>query len=282
MRSRSRKAGRGESIKDKKLSTIQFGEAQLEYFGLLGRSTSNRGRNASRTDLAISIIRDRILDLTLPPGSRTDDRVLMDRFGMGRTPAREAFNRLAAEGLIIIQRNRGAFVRPLDVHHIREFFDAHIASERVVGYFCRLDDRHLPGLLQSIDEEYREAYAKDQFFEMTKINWRFHGRIAVATRNEYVTEQALRLYNHARRLSNFIYLTDDTAVRQLREMHREIKADHDEIIAAIQRQDNERLVQVLTRHGVMFHKHVVRVVSTMRGLSAPVPVSLDRSADVLC
>lgn len=241
------------------------GHPQLAYFGLL---------DGAPGDSAIGIIRDRILDLTLAPGSRIDDRILMDRFGMGRTPAREAFNRLAAEGLIVIQRNRGAFVRPLDIQHIRQFFDAYVASERVVGYYCRADDAGLLDSLQAIDRDYQEAYARQRFLEMTQLNGRFHGRIAVATQNEYIAEHALRLYNHARRLSYFIYLTEKAFIRDLHEMQNSIKADHDTVIDALRRGHNAGLIDILTQHAALFHRCVMRIVAATRGEAAPLPVAL--------
>ena len=44
----------------------------------------------SQTEQAVSVIRDRIIDLTLEPGSKLDERLLKERFKLGRTPAREA------------------------------------------------------------------------------------------------------------------------------------------------------------------------------------------------
>jgi len=266
---------RESSVTDETFGTLQAGHALLVYFGLSGeRADRGAGRN-SYTDAAISIIRDRILDLSLPPGSRIDDRILMDRFGMGRTPAREAFNRLAAEGLIIIQRNKGAFVRPLDIQHIRQFFDAYVASERVVGYYSRIGDAELASSLEAIERKYQEAYAKHRFLEMTQLNARFHGRIAVATRNEYIAEHAIRLYNHARRLSYFIYLMEKASIRDIHEMQEHIKADHDDIIETIGRGDNAKLIKILTKHTGLFHNHVMRVISETHGESSPLPVPLD-------
>ena len=69
----------------------------------------------SLTEVAVETIRDRILDLTLRPGLRIDEKLLMERFRLSRTPAREALNRLMAEGLVEMQANKGTFVRPLDV-----------------------------------------------------------------------------------------------------------------------------------------------------------------------
>lgn len=261
-------------MKTENFGMLQVGHALLTYFGLSENRPCDSWSDKLRSQGAISIIRDRILDLTLFPGSRIDDKLLVDRFGLGRTPAREAFNRLAAEGLIIMQRNKGAFVRPLDIQHIRQLFDAYIASERAVGFFSRID-ADLADDLWSIEKQYQDAYAERSFLKMTQINARFHGYIAVATRNEYIAEYALRLYNSGRRLSYFVYLTEKESMLNLQEMQGHIKGDHDEIIDAVRQCDNERLIEILTRHAGLFHDRVMRVISDTRAGSSPLPVRLE-------
>ena len=265
---RRAKAGVGEPAADG-ADVLRSGEALLAYFGLSGNGDV---KGASHTEAAVRILRDRILDLTLPPGSRIDDQLMMNRFRMGRTPAREAFNRLSAEGLIVIQRNRGAFVRPIDLAHVQQFFDAYIASERQVGYFCRLDDPTLAADLQAIQAGYLKAYAKREFDRMTRVNARLHGRIAIATRNEYVAENAFRLYNHARRLSYFVSVMEKDFIQGLHETQAMIRADHTRILEVVRRRDNAKLVDILTRHAGMFHDRVMRVAASTRGAGAPLPV----------
>lgn len=271
MAKRNGKAPRSQAAQPLESGDIlRSGQALLVYFGLCEEKAA--GPNGSQ-DAAI-IIRNRILDLSLPPGSRIDDRLLMERFNMGRTPAREAFNRLASEGLIVMQRNRGAFVRPMDIVHIRQFFDAYIASERIVGYYCRLDDPTLERDLMAIQREYLRAYAKKQFQRMTHLNGHLHGRIAVATHNEYVAENALRLYNHARRLSYFVSLIEQDFIPCLHETQAMIRADHEDIIETVRRKVSGKLVDILSRHAAMFHSRIMRVISKTSGENAPLPVPL--------
>lgn len=248
------------------------GDALLSYYGLCGQSAGEAPRDTSYTEAAVRIIRDRILDLTLVPGSRIDDRLMMDRFGMGRTPAREAFNRLSAEGLIVIERNRGAFVRPIDIAHIRQFFDAYIASERLVGYFSHLDDPQLEQGLQAIQIEYLKSYDRRNFQKMAQLNAMFHARIAMSSRNEYVAENAFRLYNHARRLSYFVAVMEKDFFPDLHETQDLIRADHDDIIDTVRRGLHQKLIDILTRHAGLFHNRMVRAIAKTRGQGAPVPV----------
>jgi len=223
---------------------------------------------------AVDVIRDHILNLSLAPGARIDDRLLMERFGMGRTPAREAFSRLAAEGFIIIQRNKGAFVRPLDIQQVREFFDAYCASERLVGFFCETRDPDLADDLRAIEASY-EAVSKDaMYLDMTRLNSEFHKRIAAATGNEYISDFAHRLYNHARRLSYFIYLMPGERRPGLKGMQESIKGHHEDIITAIETQNNEELIRVLTQHAELFHHWIMEAIGAIRGLQAPLPIKM--------
>jgi DNA-binding GntR family transcriptional regulator len=219
----------------------------------------------------VDVIRNHILNLSLAPGARIDDRLLMEQFGMGRTPAREAFNRLAAEGFIIIQRNKGAYVRPLDIQQVRQFFDAYGASERLVGFFCQTRDPNLIDNLRAIESQYEAVSKNSLYLDMTRLNSEFHKRIAVASGNEYIHDFANRLYNHARRLSYFIYLMPREPSESLKGMQESITGDHEDIIRAIESHDNDELVRVLTIHAELFHHWVMLAIGGTRGLQAPLP-----------
>lgn len=225
--------------------------------------------NVSLTDSAVQIIRDRILDLTLAPGIRIDDKLLMKQFGMGRTPAREAFNRIAAEGLIIIQRNRGAFVRPLDIHHVRQLFDAYGAMERVIGHFCRTDQPGLLDDLMRIEQQYEASQRQPNYLDMTRLNTGFHMRIAAATENEYIVNFSTELYNHARRLSYFIYLT--MGFKNTESMQDQIVDHHKDIVESIRHEDNAALVACLTEHAIFFHQSIISSLGGTRGFDLALP-----------
>lgn len=228
--------------------------------------------SVAQTDIAAAAIRESILDLSLSPGTRLDDKALLGRFGVGRTPAREALNRLVSEGLVEIEHNRGAFVRPLDIETIQQFFDAYAASERLNGFFCRTRE---PGLAEDLDrhqERYRKVVAARDWLEVTRVNAALHLRIAAATQNQYVIDFATRLQNQARRVSYFIYRMEHDNGRTLEQHQTRVNRDHGDIVATVRRHDNAALVEILTRHVGLFHERIVRVLKATRGLDAPLPV----------
>jgi DNA-binding GntR family transcriptional regulator len=247
------------------------------------KATSRRGKSLtassagtqpaeqfSLTEVAVETIRDRILDLTLPPSSRVDEKLLMQRFGLSRTPAREALNRLMSEGLIQMQPKKGAFVRPLDVAHVQQLFDAYFVSERMNGFFCTPSH---PGLIEdllAIQKNYEAAQRERRFLDMTRFNAQLHVRIARSSANEYVHDFSVRLQHQARRVSYFIYLYEADKSAELAEHQTRIRHDHIKIVETIRAGDKDALIVLLTSHAKLFHDRVLRAIGERRGDLFPV------------
>src|SRR5699024_2733249 len=79
-------------------------------------------------------IRRGIVEGHYPPGSRLVEQRLAEELDVSRTPVREAVRRLESEGLVVVARNRGAVVRPLDeadisdLYEVRARLEAHAAD----------------------------------------------------------------------------------------------------------------------------------------------------------
>ena len=78
-------------------------------------------------------LRERIIEGEWAPGSRLNERKLCDRLGVSRTPLREAFRLLEADGLVELHPNRGAHVVALSESDIRESFELMGALEALSG-----------------------------------------------------------------------------------------------------------------------------------------------------
>src|ERR1700743_1330981 len=68
------------------------------------------------TDIAHSKLEELIVTLELSPGSLWSEAMLSDRIGIGRTPVREAVQRLAWEKLVTIIRRHGIQISDIDPH----------------------------------------------------------------------------------------------------------------------------------------------------------------------
>jgi DNA-binding GntR family transcriptional regulator len=89
--------------------------------------------NISVVDLAVDraylAIRGLIVSLELPPGTVIDERQLMQRLGLGRTPVREALRKLAQEQLVEVFPRRGSFVTGVDVRDLSRISEVRAALE---------------------------------------------------------------------------------------------------------------------------------------------------------
>ncbi len=90
-------------------------------------------------------LKDMILGFSLYPGARVTENELAARFGVSRTPVREALQRLAAEGYVTIRPKQGCFIREIDIEVINNYYEVRIALEmQVLELACvSMSDAHL-------------------------------------------------------------------------------------------------------------------------------------------
>jgi DNA-binding GntR family transcriptional regulator len=84
--------------------------------------TANKSQT-HRSELICSALRSAILERALLPGMKLPEDVLGERFGASRTLVRQALERLAAEGLVELRRNRGAAVATPSLEEARDLFE---------------------------------------------------------------------------------------------------------------------------------------------------------------
>jgi DNA-binding GntR family transcriptional regulator len=95
-------------------------------------SMHQQGRRAKGTNTAwlYERLRRAILSLSIPPGENLEEKELVQRFGISRTPVREALIRLAADGLVVLLPNRGARVAAIDLGDFPRYVEAYDLIQR--------------------------------------------------------------------------------------------------------------------------------------------------------
>lgn len=191
----------------------------------------------SVVDLAYQRIRDLVLSGELAPGARLGQVELAERFGISRTPVREALRRLAGEGLVDPLSNRGfrvadlgldAVLRRLEVRAILEPGIARLAAER---------------RSESDIEELKAAIAREELAQdgisVHDASRDFHIAVAHATGNAELVRaiKSLWLVEVGRRLLSRRSAVSDWQYEDLEE-HRKIAA----AIAERRAGDAERLM----------------------------------------
>lgn len=189
-------------------------------------------KRGSGVKLVYDMLRDEILELVLPPGSPVDEVQLAERFGMSRTPIREALVRLASEGLVETLPNRSTMVSNIDVLNLHTFFDAitlmYRVTTRLAAQYHRPEDLTI---IRARQADFAEAVTAQNALAMISTNRQFHAAIADAGRNPYYYGLFLRLLDDGRRILRFYYQSYDDRLPE------EYVHEHEAMIDAIATRD---------------------------------------------
>jgi DNA-binding GntR family transcriptional regulator len=201
-----------------------------------------RGAQVSTLPTAIcERLRELIIEGELPAGARLNERALCDRLGISRTPLREAFRVLAAEGLVALYPNRGAQVVTLSQEDIRESFEVMGALEALAGELaCRHVTPPEIAEIKALTFEMLACHAREDLPAYYRINRMIHDRLNLAARNHLLTQTYrtlnLRIQN-LRFRSNFDRDKWDHAAHE-----------HLEMVEALEARDGPRLAGILRGH----------------------------------
>lgn len=195
-------------------------------------ASDGKRRRGSGTSLVYETLRNEIIGLTLAPGRPIDEIQLSERFGMSRTPIREALVRLAADGLVETLPNRSTIVSHIDFLNLASFFDALTLMYRVT---TRLGAKNRTAEeLATIRERqaaFTAAVKAQDAIAMIDTNREFHLAIAAAGKNGYYTGLFVKLLDEGRRILRLYYSSfNDRLPRQYVD-------EHEQIIDAIEQQD---------------------------------------------
>ncbi len=104
--------------------------------------------NVSLAEQAYRVLEEQLVTLKLAPGELIAEKDLMDKTGIGRTPVREAMQRLSADGLLQVIPRKGLMVTPLRRTDLSQIIEARRVLERllVVKASRTCDSRSAEGL----------------------------------------------------------------------------------------------------------------------------------------
>ncbi|MCP5072716.1 MAG: GntR family transcriptional regulator [Rhodobacteraceae bacterium] len=137
-------------------------------------------------------LRDRIVLLTYPPGTRLDLDSLSDEFGVSRTPIRNVLQRLERDGLVLTRHGVGTTVTEVDLDRVRDatLLRMHLA-EMIGAIHPRQPDQETLNLIDTLAEHVRGLHEREDYSEYVRINLRLHQ----CTSTLIGSEIFLRLYD---------------------------------------------------------------------------------------
>lgn len=213
----------------------------------------------SQADEATDLLRNKILDLTLRPGSRIEETQIQALLGFGRTPIREGINRLISEGLLEVKDGRGVHVAPLDLTTLVMLFDAYSASERLAAFFCHFDDDALVADVRRMQGEQLRAFKEKDYLQVSYWSASFRTRIAQSSRNSYIHDFCRRMNNQVRRITYFVWTNE--ALHGAVSPPRTMENLHEALLGALVAKDRDRLVSELDAQVELLRQRTLRILS---------------------
>jgi DNA-binding GntR family transcriptional regulator len=210
------------------------------------RPQKNKRRSGTLVEHAYRLMKHAILRGEFPEGRFLREAEILARCGIGRTPFREACNRLHNEQLLEVVPRRGYFVPELSFRAVRDLLETRIVLEGIAAELAAL--RGEPDDVADLENSYKQALRAartpsglDAFIES---NQKFHLQIAHMTHN---TEFEGLLRGVLERSTRLIYL----AAQGSKEVPREIETLLKPIVDAIRKRDavaaHEAVVADITR-----------------------------------
>ena len=204
----------------------------------------------------------------LIPGTHLDEIELAKRFGVSRTPIREALSVLAGEGLIELRPRRGAVVAQISPRRLVEMFEVMAELEAMCIRLAvrRITQQELTAL-EAAHEACRVAAASRDSDAYFYANEHFHIAIYAASHNTFLSDQAHTLQ---RKLRPYRRL-------QLRVRNRLQHSfeEHQEILDALRSGDTEAAMKSIRTHVLVQGERFADLLSGLSDMGAstsPVPI----------
>jgi len=177
----------------------------------------------------------------LQPGHHLDETELAERFGVSRTPIREALIQLASMGIIEMRPRRGAHVATISPQQLVEMFEVMAEFEAMCGRMAarRMSKQEQADLKTAHEacKEARDAEDPDEYFYKNEV---FHYLIYRGSHNDFLETQAINLHRRLRPYRRLQLRVRDRVANSYNE--------HDQVVQAILQGEAELTANLLRGH----------------------------------
>ena len=180
----------------------------------------------------------------LAPGARLRETELAERFGISRTPIREAIRQLEADGLVVHMPRQGATIRVLDYSEVMELYEMRAVLE---GTAARLAARAASDLeldeLETLNSELSQAVDVRTAYE---LNRQFHMTLLDAAKNRYLIKSVNALQKTLLIIGTSTLAEADRAQQAVKE--------HADLLVALKARDGVRAEELMRAHIEAAHR----------------------------
>ena len=208
---------------------------------VVSSSSPDRPAVQSAAQRAYGHVKERLLDGRFPGGTLLSENALARELGISRTPLRQAFGQLEAEGLVELYPRRGALVVPIsaseadDVHEARELIECHCARRASEAGGAELT----AALEDAIAAQERALSSAGAGF--ARADRRFHRAIVAAAGNALLARSYDALADRHQRIAATTVARDPSRIERF-------IAEHRAITEALGRGEGEKAAELLRTH----------------------------------
>ncbi len=212
-------------------------------------------------DEILPILRQEIVSAKWNPGQRLPESLLCERFGVSRTPLRDALKALAAEGLIALSHNTGAIVTRPNTEDIQdklavlELVECYAAREAC----AKASDAELRRIAK-LHKQMGEAFARRDMDRNYRLNNEVHAAIIKASHNSTLVDIHANLFRHIERLRYLSLVHEDVGVDSW--------AEHDRFVSALLNRDAAAAYASLKSH---LRRVARKILEELNEINAPKP-----------
>lgn len=220
----------------------------------MARSEDFKIQSTSLQEEVLNRLRDEIIRGVWKPGMRLQEQLLCERYGVSRSPLREAYQVLATEGLLDLLRNRGAVVSTPSLADVLDNHTLLVALEclGIELASAQASDAELKSIYKRHQAENTAAAAGDEAAAF-QLNNELHRSIVVASHNRPLINAHLIASRQIIRVQNVTgYLHPDLPVHE-----------HDAFIEPLMQRQAPAAVEGLRRHLATVEANLRRRLETM-------------------
>lgn len=207
----------------------------------------------SLKEQAYQEIKHKIVALELKPGEVINEAELKRELGLGRTPIREALQRLALEKLVVIVPRRGMFVTEIGLEDLQRLFEVRVELEGLAARLAARRGREehwrrMEKVLSQLDKNVEDT---DNEILIT-IDGKCHDIMYEAADNAFLQDILSTMYALSLRLWYY-------SLGRIGGMYGAVR-EHQRILEALQARDGDRAARLLEEHISSFQKEIQSVM----------------------
>jgi DNA-binding GntR family transcriptional regulator len=202
-------------------------------------------------------LREEIIDVSLPPGTLLREDELMQRLGVGRTPVREAVQRLQRDGFVTVIPRRGTLVSEISITDLAGIYEvrkkleswaSRLAAERALE-----EDRVAARALLA---ELEALTAHDDYATLLAADRRIHRFVYRATKNPFLAETLDQYHNLSLRILHVAMKRYPPLTPRLDD----VVAEQRMVLDAVCRGDGDTAERVAIEHISTFERAIREVI----------------------